>query len=100
MFSFGGARHEGWDSAVWWLVVLPVLVLAAGVLGYLVPQHVWRWAAAIIGGQMLAMILLRPVGTDLGLFPLTIAFLMVPLGLLLFVAAVVGGAIARRRSRA
>ncbi len=100
VFSLGGARREAWDFGAWWSVVLPLLVLAAGALGYLVPRRVWRWVVAILGGQLLAMILTRPAGTDLGLFPLTIFYLLVPLGLLLLVAALVGGAIARHRNKA
>ncbi len=100
VFSLGGPRREAWDSGTWWLVVLPLLALVAGVLGYLAPRRVWRWAAAIVGGQVLAMVALRPAGTDLGLFPLTAAFLLIPLGLILSLPALVGGAIARRQTRA
>ena len=97
-FSLGGTRREAWDSGSWWLVVLPVLALVAGILGYLVPQRVWRWAVAILGGQLVAMILLRPAGTDLGLLPLTVILLLVPLGLVFTALALIGGAIARRRA--
>ncbi len=97
-FSFGG-RREAWDSGGWWMVALPLLVLVAAILGYLVPRQVWRWAAAILGGQLLAMVVLRPAGTDLGLFPLTLVVLLVPLGLMFTVAALVGGAIARWRNQ-
>ncbi len=99
VFSLGGARREAWDSSIWWMVVLPLLALAAAILGYLVPRRPWRWAVAIIGGQLLAMIVLRPAGTDLGLFPLTLVLLAV-LGLIFAVPAVIGGAIARWRGRA
>ncbi len=97
-FSLGGTRREAWDSGSWWLVALPLLALAAGILGYLVPQRVWRWAVTILGGQLLAMVLLRPAGTNLGLLPLTVVFLFVPMGLIFTALALIGGAIARRRS--
>ncbi len=97
-FAFGGRLREAWDVGAWWVVALPALALVAGILGYLVPQKVWRWSVAILGGQLLAMVLLRPAGTDLGLFPLTVVFLLVPLGLIFMVLALIGRAIARRRA--
>ena len=98
IFPLGGIRGEAWDSGLWWVVVLPLLALVAGILGYIVPQRVWRWAAAILGGQLLAMILMRPAGADLGLFPLTVVFVLIPLGLIFTALALVGGAVARRRA--
>ena len=97
-FAFAGARREAWDSAAWWVVALPLLALLAGILGYLVPHRAWRWAIAIVGGQLVAMAVLRPAGTDLGLLPLTVVFVLVPLGLALCVPALAGAALGRHQN--
>ncbi len=75
--------------------MLPLLAGLAGALGFLVPARVWRWPVAIVAGQVVAMLLLRPQGSDLGLLPLTIAFLLIPLAIGLTVPAVIGGVVAR-----
>jgi hypothetical protein len=90
-FSLGETRREAWDSGPWWVVALPLLALTAGILGYLVPGRTWRWAAAIIGGQVAAMLAFRPEGAGLGLFPLTVVFILAPQGVVLGLAAFIGG---------
>ena len=62
----------------------------------LLPNAVWRWSTAAMVGQLLAMIVLRPSGTDLGLLPLAIIFVLVPMAILLTIPALIGGMIARR----
>jgi len=92
-FSLGGTVGEAWDSSTWWMVALPLLAVAVALLGYLAPERAWRWAIAAVCGQLLAMMLLRPPATDLGLLPLAVVLVLVPEGLTFGVLAIIGGAI-------
>ena len=75
---------------------LPVLLAGAAVAGWLQPERVWRWALLVVAGQAVAMALIHPPGTGLGLLPLAIVFIGMPLALVLTIAAIVGALISRR----
>ena len=77
-------------------VGLPVLLAGAGVAGWLRPGRVWRWALLVVAGQAVAMALIHPPGTGLGLLPLAVVFIGVPLALVLTIAAIAGAVISRR----
>jgi hypothetical protein len=96
LFSTGEPGREAWDSPLWWSEVVPALSLTVGILGALVPNNVWRWPAAAMIGLLAAMVVLRPSGTDFGLLPLAVIFVLVPMAILLTIPAVIGGMIARR----
>jgi hypothetical protein len=96
LFASGEPGREAWDSPLWWSEVVPALSVTVGILGALLPNAVWRWSTAAMVGQLLAMIVLRPSGTDLGLLPLAIIFVLVPMAILLTIPALIGGMIARR----
>ena len=90
----GGVR-EAWDAPAYWLVGLPILAAVSGIAGYFVPVRVWRWPVFIGLGQILGMIVLNP-GPGWGLLPLMLAFVMVPLIIILTIPALIGGSIARK----
>jgi hypothetical protein len=95
-FSLAGGIHEAWDSAGWWVIGLPLLGLVAGLCGYLAPERVWRWPLFIVAGQLLGMLIVHPPGTGLGLLPLALVLIGVPLLLVLTILAIIGGLIAHR----
>ena len=88
--------REAWDTPAYFSVGLPVLLAGAGVAGWLQPDRVWRWALLVVAGQAVAMALIHPPGSGLGLLPLTIVFIGLPLALVLTIAAIVGAVISRR----
>ncbi len=88
--------REAWDTAPYFPLGLPVLLVAAGLAGFLAPVRVWRWALIVVAGHAVAMVLIHPPGTGLGLLPLTIVFIGLPMTVILTVAAVIGAIVARR----
>ncbi len=88
--------REAWDTPAYFKLGLPVLLAGAGVAGWLWPKRVWRWALLVVAGQGVAMALIHPPGTGLGLLPLAIVFIGVPLALILTIVAVVGAVVSRR----
>jgi hypothetical protein len=96
VFSLMGGLHEAWDGFAWWSLGLPILVVAAAVCGYMAPAGVWRWSCLIVLGQFVGVALVHPPGTGLGLLPLTLVFIALPMVILLTVPAIVGGMLARR----
>jgi hypothetical protein len=93
---FAADGREAWDTAAYWTVGLPLFALASATAGYLAPRRVWRWPAVIAAGQTMSMILFHPAGSDLSLVPLAIAFVGLPLVLVMTVPALIAGVIARR----
>jgi hypothetical protein len=88
--------REAWDTPAYFSVGLPILLAGAGIAGWLRPERVWRWALLVVAGHVAAMVLIHPAGTGLGLLPLAIVFIGLPLALLLTIAAIVGALISRR----
>lgn len=67
MFS---GRREAWDSEMYFSFGIPVLCLAAAVLGFLEPQQPWRWGLTPMLGQAVWMFSSQGVGN---LWPLGLA---------------------------
>ncbi|MGH6948999.1 MAG: hypothetical protein ACREDZ_16845 [Kiloniellales bacterium] len=88
-------RAEAWDSPLYAPIGLPLLVLAAGVLGYLFRGRPFTVAFSISYGQALALLICVQVGS------------LLPLGLVLFAIfalplvpfAALGGWLGRRGDR-
>ncbi|HVZ15165.1 MAG TPA: hypothetical protein VG894_11950 [Bauldia sp.] len=95
LFAFLTPSREAWDNGTWWLVVLPLLALVSGVLGYVAPRRVWRWPAWITVGEIGAILLIRRQDTDFGLFPLAVVFVLIPLAIAFTFLALIGGVCAR-----
>ena len=93
--SLAAGGREAWDTPAYWLIGIPVFAVVAAVAGYLAPVRVWRWPVWMALGQMVTLFLIRP-GTGLGLFPLALLFVGLPMVVFLTVPALIGGAIARR----
>lgn len=63
------ARHEAWDSPLYYLVGMPLLAVIAAGFAYVNPDRPWRYALAPYAGQAFAGLLLNPTGVfPLGMF--------------------------------
>ena len=93
--SLAAGGGEAWDRPAYWRIGLPLLAIAAGVAGYLVPVRVWRWSLLIALGQLVGLLVTNP-GGGLGLLPLALLFVFLPLVLGLTIPALIGGVVARR----
>src|ERR1700704_2251117 len=82
--------REGWDGSAYWQIGVPLVLttqLAAGV--FFGERPAWG-SPLVLSGHALAMVLIHPPGTDLGLLPFTIVFIAVPAYGALFIAAAIG----------
>jgi hypothetical protein len=86
-------RQEAWDSGEYFFVGMPTLCALAGVLGYVEPKRIWRWAALPMAGQAVWLLLSQGFGNLMPLGIIVFVFLALPL--LLF--ARIGAAFARAR---
>ena len=69
-----GGRSEAWDDPNYWLIGLPIMLIAAFILGLGYPDRPWRWALAIVGAQALwSLFLAVAAGRSLKLLPLGLA---------------------------
>jgi len=84
-------RREAWDSSLYFIVAMPLIALVAGVVSYVVPTRVWRWALFPFMAQALVMV----VGSgDYGLLPLgLIAFGII--GSICLIPAWIGAGLSR-----
>ncbi len=72
--AMAGGRREAWDSELYFLLVMPVIALTAGIVSYIVPVRTWRWAMFPFAAQAFVMFIQEPAGGPLA-----------PLGLIMFV---------------
>jgi hypothetical protein len=94
VFAPFSPHMEAWDGPLWWFVSLPVLAVTSGVLGYLTPERVWRWPLWIAAGELVAILLTS--GGNIGLLPLAVIFVFVPLVVVFTILAIIGAMIAHR----
>ena len=68
--STASGKKEAWDSELYFSIGMPAVCLLAALLGFLEPKRTWRWGAAPLAGQFLAMLLMVGPGNllPLGLF--------------------------------
>jgi hypothetical protein len=86
---FSGQTHirEAWDTSAYWMVGIPLLVLAVAAAGYVGEDSPWKLALWTLAGHFLAMLVVSKPGTDLGLLPLALALIGLPaFGALMLVA--------------
>jgi len=65
-------RREAWDSSLYWVAGLPIVLAASAALGFLSVQRDWMWAALIIPSQVTTMMVRS--GEIGGLWPLALVF--------------------------
>lgn len=84
--------REAWDTALFWRVGVPLMLLAQAVGGAVVSGGL-RWQPLwMIGGLFAGVLLLHRSGADLGMVPLAVILIGVPSYLALLVAAAIGRA--------
>lgn len=92
LFS-GGRIREPWDSGAYWMIGLPALMIAQVIVAALTAAVPWRLAIWGAAGHFLAAVLVVRGGTSLGLLPLTLVVLGVPMFGALTIAGLIGQAI-------
>ena len=78
LISNASGKKEAWDSELYFSVGMPAVCLLAALLGFLEPKQTWRWGAAPMAGQFLAMLLMVGVGNLLPLGLIVFAVLAIP----------------------
>ena len=79
LLAGGAGVREAFDTNAYWSLGLPVLMLSVAAAGALSAESPWRLAAAAVGGHFLGMLAVHPAGNGLGLLPLTLAFIGLPM---------------------
>jgi hypothetical protein len=84
--------REAWDTAMFWRVGVPLMLLAQAIGGAVVSGGL-RWQPLwMIGGLFAGVLLVHRSGVDLGLFPLTVILIGGPSYIALVSAAAIGRA--------
>jgi len=65
-------RREAWDAALYWALAYPAGIVVSAILGFLATERPWRWGAAVMLAQAVALAVLAR------------DFSLLPLGLILF----------------
>jgi hypothetical protein len=92
---FTGAIREGWDRPVYWQVGLPLVFMVQVVTAVFSRERITIAPLWVLLGHAVAMLFIGPSGTGLGLLPLSILFVGVPLYLVLLLAAYAGRIVRR-----
>lgn len=87
-------KNEAWDDGAYYSIGIPVMCIAAFIIGYLFPQRPWRWALSMAAGQAAGALL---HGSSLNLLPLAMIFMAI-ISVPQFLAASLGAKYAVRRS--
>jgi hypothetical protein len=66
-------RREAWDSADFWMLGLPIALIACVAIGWGARDRDWRWTAAVVPAQVLTM-MARNGDLGFNLWPLAVAF--------------------------
>ena len=91
----GQGVREAWDSAPFWILGVPLLLTLHGLAGALTEEGAWRLPFWAIGGHILGMMLIHPTGAGLGLLPLAIVYIGIPMYVILLLATLTGRMIGR-----
>jgi peptidoglycan/LPS O-acetylase OafA/YrhL len=78
LISTASGKKEAWDSDLYFSIGIPAVCLLAALLGFLEPKRTWRWGAAPLAGQFLAMLLMVGPGNLLPLGIIVFAVLAIP----------------------
>jgi hypothetical protein len=92
---FTGVIREGWDRPVYWQVALPLVVAVQVITAVFSHERITIAPLWVLLGHAVAMLFIGPSGAGLGLLPLSIIFVGVPLYLILLLAAYVGRMVRR-----
>ena len=93
----GGALREAWDTAGYWAAGLPALGLMQAVVAATRTRPVIQEPLWTVAGHAVAVMLIRPPGSDLGLAPMAAVGVGLPLYVGLCLASLAGRFIASLR---
>lgn len=86
---------EGWDRPVYWQIGLPVVFAVQVLVAILSKERITLAPLWVLLGHAVAMLFIVRAGTGIGLLPIAVLFVGVPLYLLLLLGAFVGQMIRR-----
>ena len=92
----GSSLREAWDMAPYWIFGVPMLLALHGWAGAHFDSGAWRLPFWAVGGHILAMMLIHPTGTGLGLLPAAVVLIGIPMYVVLFLATMTGRMIGGR----
>jgi hypothetical protein len=82
--------REAWDTALFWRVGVPVMLLAQLVGGMLSDGRISWQPFGMLGGFLAGIVLVRPAGGDFGMLPLAMILIGAPAYVVLLAAAAIG----------
>jgi hypothetical protein len=91
--SVAGGRQEAWDSPLYFTFLMPAMALTSGLVSYLEPSRVWRWALFPFWAQAIAAFVQNPTAN---LLPLGLIMFSI-LGAVCLIPAGIGAYMGRRR---
>jgi hypothetical protein len=91
----GGRVREAWDTELYWIAGVPLMLLALIAAGWRSQDAPWKLALWPIAGHALGMVLIQKAGTDLGLLPIAILFIGIPAFAVFTGAAAIGRGVRR-----
>jgi hypothetical protein len=91
----GRGIREAWDTQLYWIVGAPALLIAVAAAGYFAREALWKLALWPIAGHFIAMLVMSPAGTDIGLLPVALIFIGLPAFAAFVGVAYVGRLLAR-----
>lgn len=92
--TVASGRNEAWDDGSYYSIGIPVMCIAAFVIGYLFPARPWRWALGMAAGQAAGAML---HGSSLSLLPFAVIFMAV-ISIPQFLSAFLGAKYAARKA--
>ena len=94
------AVREGWDRPVYWQIGLPLVLVAQIGIAIVSKEKITLAPLWVLLGHTVAMLFVARADSSLGLLPLSVLFVGVPLYLLLLAAAFIGRMVGRLIARA
>ena len=86
----GGRLREAWDIETYWIIGLPLLLLAQAAAGFFSQASPWRLALWCAAGHFLAALIIVPGGTSFSMLPFALVFIGLPMFAALTFAAFIG----------
>ena len=95
MLPMTEALREGWDRPAYWQIGLPLVFALQAVVAIVSQERITLAPLSVLLGNAVAMLFIANAGS-IGLLPLAVVFVGVPLYLMLLVAAFIGRMVRRR----
>lgn len=97
--TVASGRSEAWDSPLYFAAGFPLLLIGAGVFGWIYKEKGWRCGLCMAAGHAAGLLVTGLVaGQGFGLFPMTV-FAILMLSMPLVIVASVGAMMSRYAAR-